>query len=441
MKARMKRMSVCLLAFTALLLTGCHTKKEQTEIYFLSWKPETAQVWRNIAQDYEKETGVKLKVLTSPNGAYERVLSAEIAKRDMPTFFQVSGRAECERMKDIFVDLKDTNLYEWLLEKDMAITRDGEVHGVPAVVEGYGIIYNQSIINKYFALSDRETQYQSMEQVNSLQALTEVVEDMTRRKSELGIDGVFASTSFKPGEDWRWHSHLMNMPFYYEFKDIGEYSPNEIQFSYAQNVKGLFDLYLNNSVAGVKYLNSITVEQSINEFATGSAAMIQNGNWAWNQIAAVSGNVVKEEDIRFLPLYIGTPGEEKQGICVGTENYFCVNSLATEEQQKASIEFLEWLYSSDTGKKYVTEVLGFISPYSTFGIDETPNNPLAKEVSRYMNMDGVDNVNWIFASFPGQKFREELASQLLEYSKGIVSWKDVVKHTKANWVKRKEREN
>ena len=40
--------------------------------------------------------------------------------------------------------------------------------------------------------------------------------------------------------------------------------------------------------------------------------------------------------------------------------YFAINKNATEEQQKASLDFLDWLFSSETGKKYVTEKLGFI---------------------------------------------------------------------------------
>ena len=101
------------------------------------------------------------------------------------------------------------------------------------------------------------------------------------------------------------------------------------------------------------------------EFALGKVAMVQNGNWAWNQVSSTEGNVVKEEDIRFLPIYTGMSGEENQGLCTGTENYICVNSMASEEDKQASIDFIEWVYSSDIGKDYVTNSLGFISPFNT----------------------------------------------------------------------------
>ena len=50
--------------------------------------------------------------------------------------------------------------------------------------------------------------------------------------------------------------------------------------------------------------------------------MVQNGNWGWSQVAGVEGNTVKEEDVKFLPIYTGMAGEEKQGLCIGTENFF-----------------------------------------------------------------------------------------------------------------------
>lgn len=102
--------------------------------------------------------------------------------------------------------------------------------------------------------------------------------------------------------------------------------------------------------------------------------MVQNGNWAWSQIAEVEGNTVKEEDIKFMPIYIGVDGEESQGICVGTENFFAINSQAPAEKQKLAADFIYWLYSSDTGKDFVTNKLGFIAPFDTFAEDERPTD-------------------------------------------------------------------
>ena len=71
-----------------------------------------------------------------------------------------------------------------------------------------------------------------------------------------------------------------------------------------------------------------------------------------------------------------------------------------EEKRKASLDFLAWLFSSKTGKKYVTEKLGFIAPFDTFKENERPTDPLAKEVLRWMEKDGVTTIPWHFTLFP-----------------------------------------
>ncbi len=132
----------------------------------------------------------------------------------------------------------------------MAVTDGDGVYGIPYVVEGYGIIYNNAIMNKYFAMDGAKAK--SMDEINNFATLKAVVEDMTAKKDQLGIKGVFSSTSLKPGEDWRWQTHLANVPVFYEFRDNNVDIKNadatkEIKFQYADNFKNIFDLYLNNS--------------------------------------------------------------------------------------------------------------------------------------------------------------------------------------------------
>ena len=151
---------------------------------------------------------------------------------------------------------------------------------------------------------------------------------------------MFASTSLNPGDDWRWQTHLANIPIAYEFRDKNVSDTDTLDFAYADNYKNIFDLYLDNSGTAKGLLGSKSTDDSMAEFALGQVAMVQNGNWAWGQIAEVEGNVVKAEDIKFMPIYTGVEGEENQGLCVGTENFFAVNSQASPENQAASIAFV-----------------------------------------------------------------------------------------------------
>ncbi|MFV0528222.1 MAG: ABC transporter substrate-binding protein [Lachnospiraceae bacterium] len=436
---KIKKIAALLVAgvMAAGVLAGCGGSEDTVgSVYYLSFKPEQAEQWEAIAKQYTEETGVEVKVSTAASGTYEQTLKSEISKKSAPTLFQINGPVGYQAWKDYCLDLSDTDLYSWLKEPEMAVTgEDGGVYGIPYVVEGYGIIYNNEIMDAYFALDGAKAT--SMEEINSFATLSAVVEDMTAKKDALGIEGVFASTSFSPGEDWRWQTHLMNLPIYYEYRDAGVSDEEEITFSYNENYKNIFDLYINNSVTEPAMLGSKSVEDSMAEFALGKAAMVQNGNWGWGQVSGVSGNVVKEDQVKFLPIYTGVEGEEEQGLCTGTENFFSVNSEASEADQQASIDFVEWLFSSDEGKVLVRDELGFISPFTTFTEEDNPTDPLAQEVVRYMDNSDLYSVSWNFTSFPSQTFKDNLGAELLDYASGNVTWDALVSATIEDWATEK----
>lgn len=439
---RMKKVSALLLtAAMSLSLVACGgtstTEEPQGsgEIYYLNFKPEIADVYDEISAAYEAETGVKLNVITAASGTYEQTLKSEIAKADAPTLFQINGPKGYASWKDYCADLSGTELYSHLSDKSLAVT-DGEgVYGIPYVVEGYGIIYNNAILEKYFATEGAKVT--SVDEINSFDMLKAVTEDMTAKKDELGIKGAFASTSLKPGEDWRWQTHLANVPVYYEFKnnniDLASDATKEITFEYADNYKNIFDLYIDNSVTDRKLLGSKQVADSMAEFALGQCAFVQNGNWAWSQISEVEGNVVAEDDIKFMPIYTGMEGEENQGLCTGTENFFAVNSQASPEDQKLAEDFIYWLYSSDTGKQFVIDKLNFIAPFDTFSETERPTDPLAKEVIRWMEKEGTTSVPWNFTVFPSQAFKDNFGASLLQYAQGTMPWDQVVTNVVTDW--------
>ena len=422
------------LAISALAGCGSAEKQEDSDtgsVYYMNFKPEVAEVWEEIAEVYEQETGVKVKVVTAAGGNYESTLKSEIVKSDAPTLFQINGPIGYQAWKDYCADLSDTQFYQALSDKELAIKgEDGGVYGVPYTMEGYGIIYNLEIMNRYFATTGAVVG--SIEEINNFATLKAVVEDMQSKKEELGIRGVFAATSLLPSEEWRWHTHLANLPVYAEYQANGVTDMQEINFAFQTNFKNIFDLYLQNSTTEPKMLGSKGVNDSMAEFALGQCAMVQNGNWAWGQIAEVSGNVVKAENIGFLPIYMGLEGEENQGLCVGTENYFCINSQASEADRKASADFVYWLISSPTGKDYMVNKLGNVAPFTTFTEEEKPADPLAKSMLKIME-SGKVSIPWIFTTFPSQTFKDYFGSALLEYAQGTMDWNGVVSVVQEQW--------
>ena len=425
-----------LLVATTSIFAAKKTTKGQ--VRYLNFKPEVASIYQELAAAYEKETGVKVIVETAANNAYESTLTSKMATKQAPTLFQINGPRGYANWKNYCAELSNTELYKHLTDKSLAVTSGGKVYGIPYVVEGYGIIYNSAITDKYFALPNKATKYKSMDEVNNFAALKEVCDDMQANKEALGIKGVFASTSLKAGEDWRWQTHLANLPVYYEFKnnkvDLASDATKKISFQYDKEFKNIFDLYLNDSVIPAKNVGVKTVDNSMAEFALEECAMVQNGNWAWGQISGVSGNKVKAENVKYLPIYTGVAGEEGQGLCIGTENFYCINKKASKQDQQATADFIYWLYSSETGKKYVTEKLGFIAPFDTFADNERPTDPLAVEISKWMAKPGITSVAWNFTLFPSQTFKDNFGASLLRYAQGAKSWEDVKASVVKDWA-------
>lgn len=427
----------------SMMFIGC-SKNTAQEVYFLNFKPEIAEVYETkVAPAFEKENpGYKLKVVTAASGTYEQTLKSEQAKSNPPVIFQTNGPVGLASSKNEAASLEGTDFYKLLADKSMALKLDGVVSAIPYAVEGYGIIYNDAIMRKYFELPNKAVAISSAEEINNFATLKAVVEDMQKNKDALGIKGVFASTSMSAGNQWRWQTHTVNVPLFYEYSEkdpsasplMTGLNSSTFDFKYNENFKNLMDLYTNNSVTEKTLLGSKSVDDSMAEFALGQCAMVQNGNWAAAQILGTAGNKVAKEDIKFLPLYMGIPGEESAGLCVGTENYLCINKNASPEAQKGADVFLTWLFSSSTGKQLVSNDLMFITPFNSFSASELPSDPLSQQVSLWMNKSGISSVAWTFNAIPSEEWKNAFGSALLSYFEGKTSWDDVVKTAQEQWT-------
>ncbi|HPK46681.1 MAG TPA: extracellular solute-binding protein [Sphaerochaeta sp.] len=428
-----KTLLLCMVALmvvgSPLFAAGLQETAPAKEVYFLNFKPEIADVYETkIAPVFEAETGIKLKVVTAASGTYATTLKSELAKSNPPVIFQTNGPMGLAGSLDYTADLKNTNFYKILSDKSMALGEGDEVLAIPYAVEGYGIIYNDAIMRAYFALPNKAVKINSADEINNFALLKAVVEDMQKNKAALGIQGVFASTSMAAGNDWRWQTHLVNVPLYYELRSKGipfGTKTRDFDFSYGPQMKNIWDLYLNNSTTAKGLLGAKSVDDAMAEFALGQAAMVQNGNWGASQILGVKGNKVADSDIKFMPIYIGVAGEENIGLCVGTENYLCINKKVSAEQQALGDQFLTWLFSSASGKAFVKNDLMFITPFNTFAENELPTDPLAKEVIRWMNKSGVTSVSWDFSVIPSEEWKTQFGAALGDYINGRKNWAEV----------------
>lgn len=398
-------------------------------VYYLNFKPEQADQWVELAKVYTAETGVPVTVVTAASGTYEPTLKSEMAKSEAPTLFQVNGPVGLASWKDYCYDLKDSAVYKDLASDDFAlIGDDGSVKGIAYVIETYGLIYNKKILNDYIAMDGAVIA--SIDEINNFATLKAVADDLQAKKDDLGIEGAFASTGFDASSDWRFKTHLANLPLYYEYKADGINSSEAVKGTFLDEYKQIFDLYITDSTCEPTLLSGKTGTDAASEFALGEAVFYQNGTWAYGD---VKDNEVADEDLGMMPIYIGAEGEEKQGLCTGSENYWCVNSKAPEEDIQATLAFLQWVVESEAGKSALAEEMGFVTPFTTFTQEYLPANPLVAAADEDVKK-GNTAVSWNFTTMPSEEWKNKLGSALLEYAQGTGDWAAVETAYVDNWA-------
>ena len=432
----MKKKIVSVLLCAAMAVTafaGCGSSKSSSDssegsVYFLNFKPETEEAWQALAKEYTEQTGVDVKVVTAAEGTYESTLTSEMAKSDAPTLFQVNGPVGLASWKDYCYDLSDSEIYSHVKSDDFVLKDGDAVDGIAYVIETYGIIYNKTLLNKYFQTDGAVVT--SVDQINNFATLKAVADDIQAKKDELGVEGAFTSAGMDSSSDWRFKTHLANLPIYYEYKDNNETSTDAIKGTYLDNYKQVWDMYITDSTCDPKLLSSKTIDDANAEFGKGQAVFYQNGTWAYSDITG--DGLLSDDDLGMLPIYIGVEGEENQGLCTGSENYWCVNKDASDADIKATLDFMEWCISSDEGKAAFTDDMGFATPFDTFD-DVEVTNPLNKISDEYI-ASGKEPVSWNFSTIPSENWKDGVGSALTAYAAGTGTWDDVVTAFVDGWA-------
>ena len=385
------------------------------QVYYLNFKPEQDGQWQELAEIYTEETGVPVKVVTAASGTYETMLTSEMAKTDAPTMFQVNGPVGLNSWKDYCYDLSGSAIYGELTSEDYALMDGDSVAGIAYVIESYGIIVNQTLL---------EQAGYTVDDIQSFDDLKGVAEDITARSGELGF-AAFTSAGMDSSSDWRFKTHLANLPIYYEYLADGIGTTDAIKGTYLDNYRQIWDLYINNATCDPALLSTKTGDDATAEFVTGQAVFYQNGTWAYNDVAELG-----DENLGMLPIYIGVEGEENQGLCTGTENYWCVNAKASEADIQATLDFMNWCVTSETGVQAMCggegampsgqPGMGFVIPFK--GNLES-SNPLVNIASQYV-ADGYTSVSWNFPTMPSEEWKNGVGSALTTYA---------ADQTDANW--------
>ena len=395
-------------AATETSTAATETSTAEGSVYYLNFKPEQDQQWQDLAKAYTEETGVPVTVVTAASGNYETTLMSEMGKSGAPTLFQVNGPVGLANWKDYCYDLSGSDIYGQLTSDNYALKEGDTVYGVAYVIESYGLITNKTLLEKAgYTIDD----------IKSFADLKKVAEDITARSSELGF-AAFTSAGMDGSSDWRFKTHLANLPIYFEYQTDGISSTDAIKGTYLDNYRDIWDLYINNSTCDPAELSAKTGDDSRNEFLAGDAVFFQNGSWEYGNLTGENGYT--DDDLAMIPIYIGAGDEANQGLCTGTENYWCVNNQADEADIQATLDFINWCVTSELGTKTMADDMGFVIPFK--GAQESPNL-FVKQDTAY-TAEGKTPVSWNFTTMPSEEWKNGLGQALTAYA---------ADQTDANW--------
>ena len=424
----MKKLIALLLALVMVLgLAACSggSSGEQASdagsVYYLNFKPEADAALQELAALYTETTGVPVKVVTAASGTYSDTLTAEMAKTEAPTIFNIGNMSGLKDWDEYALDLTDTAVAGELSTDAFNLYNDaGELKAIGHCYESFGIIVNTALL---------EQAGYTLDDITNFDTLKAVADDIHARSAELGFDA-FSASGLDSSSSWRFSGHLVNMPLYYEFRDDGvTEQPATVTGAYLDNFRAIWDLYITDTATDAKTLSTSTADESKAQFTQGQAVFYQNGTWEYAGLLEAG---MSSDDLAMIPIYCGVEGEEEAGLCSGTENCWAVNSKVSEANQKASLDFLYWLVTDETAAQKMVDTLGAI-PFKA--APEPTNVFLADGIE--MQDAGKYTIAWSFNYTPNvDAWRATVVTALTAYAADPTdaNWEQVVTAFVDGWA-------
>ncbi|MGB4659079.1 MAG: extracellular solute-binding protein [Mobilitalea sp.] len=328
------------------------TVKAADKIIIFQSKVEIADQLEALGKIYTEETGVEVEIWGTTGDDYLQQLKIKLSNNQGPTVFSLAPGSESEDLKAYLADLSDLSFVGDIAE-NMADVKDDKVVGIPYTVEGFGVVYNKDLID-----------------VSKVTATDSFISMLEEQKAA-GINGFSLSQ-----ESYFLIGHILNTPFALQ-ADAETFTKQLISGEVTMQDTPEFQEF-GKLMEAVRTNTSnpleVTYDQETGDFATGKSASIHQGNWCYGMFADYDMSF----DIGMMPLPIS--GNDKLAVSVPAAWY--VNSQASAEEIQAGKDFINWLYTSEIGQKYLTEEFGFIPVLTTMTSDSI--DPLSQSVAEYV---------------------------------------------------------
>ncbi|SHJ72782.1 ABC transporter substrate-binding protein [Paramaledivibacter caminithermalis] len=405
------------------------SKDTAIEVDIFQFKVEIAKELEAAAREYEKtHPNVKINIQTVGGGDdYGAALRAKFQSGNEPDIYNVGGPQDVKDWMKKLEDLSDQPWVDLALDGILSgVTVEDKIYALPFNIEGYGFVYNKAIFKDAGIDASKIVDFASLE--SAVKELDKKIKSGELKDKYPLLEAVF---EYAAKETWVTGLHTSNSALSQEFtSSLEAFSADKVEFKYGDALKEIIDLQVNyssNSDSKAK-LNAVDYATQVDEgIAIERVAIVQQGNWIYGGVSKIDENVAKNLDILPMPI----KGAKEDSIPVGVPMYWAVNKSSNDADKKAAKDFLNWLYTSDTGKDYVVNKFFFIPPLKGYdGLE--PKDSLGKAVKRYANEGKT--MPWVFMGYPTGWGQEVLGVEIQKYLAGEVTWEEVISNCTAKWT-------
>ena len=392
-----------------------------TNITLLNSKAEIQSALEEMAAQFQEKAGVHIEVMpvTDGDSPYTKVVS--LYNSGTPATMAILDTTDVIALaEEKALDLSEE---QWIGEAEEYITKvNDKVYSFPLCIEGRGLIYNKAVIEETLRKTFDPESITTQEEFKGL------LEELR----EAGMERPISVAK----EDWSLGAHQLQ--YIYETEDGTSPGAQEVieeikdgtlelrEYARLDQFLDMFDILREYNVAKADPLGADYDEMAI-DLADGKTAFWLNGNWAWPNLEEAGAET--EDAYGFLPYYLNNDTEDfvNNKIQASPSKQVMIDGqLATEKEQAAAKEFLNWIVYSEIGQQMIVKSASLIPPFQNNPYE--PKDPLSRDIyekaheGKTFNASAiVPNDHWAVLGAAMQKYlagrsdREELTSSIEKY--------------------------
>lgn len=390
---------------------------EMVELDIFQSKTVIADQFEALGEEFEAANpNVTVNVETVGGSAdWQTILKSRFTADEGPDVYNIEGPSDFQLWQENIADLSGEPFTDQAVPSAIEpMTFDGNVYGAPLNFEGYGYIYNQDMFEDA-GIEEAPTTFSELEEV-----------------AQQLEDAGYTAFSTGYGTWWVIGFHLLNVAFaqqddpYQFMEDLTNGEASMAENEIFQDLQQLVDLTVEY---GEDNPLATDHNQQTQMLANGDVAMIQQGIWKEGSLMEAN----PELNMGVVPILINDDPQMDR-IPVGVPWYFVVNAQASEAEQEAGKEFLNFMMTSDTGLRYTVEEFGHIPAYQ--GASAEGLGGVGEGILAYTDQNKT--IPWTMGQWPDGFDQQDAFNNMQAYVAGQQTWDETLQALDEAWRDRAE---